>query len=117
MRLCASKLRMFVEHPDPNLKYLGLLALSKIMVSFPKVFFIAFLHLVFIAHPYIQGIIEHRDLILSCLEDEDTTIRSRALDLVVGMVDKKNIAFIIDKLKRMYDHEFIIYVLIPNVSF
>jgi len=37
MRLCASKLRMFVEHPDPNLKYLGLLALSKIMVTFPKV--------------------------------------------------------------------------------
>lgn len=52
MRLCAAKLRMFVEHPDPNLKYLGLLALSKIMATFPR------------------GILEHRDLILSCLEDE-----------------------------------------------
>lgn len=65
MRLCAAKLRMFVEHPDPNLKYLGLLALSKIMVTFPR------------------GILEHRDLILGCLEDEVRSLESIALSCIV----------------------------------
>lgn len=85
MRLCVTKLRTFVEHPDPNLKYLGLLALSKVMKVFPR------------------GVVEHRDLIINCLEDDDMTIRSRALDLVSGMVDKKNISFIVDKLKVYLD--------------
>lgn len=48
-----------------------------------------------------RGILEHRDLILNCLEDEDETIRRRAVELVAAMVDKKNLAFIVDKLKRM----------------
>lgn len=64
------------------MKYLGLVALHNIMKVFPR------------------GILEHRDLILNCLEDEDETIRRRAVDLVAAMVDKKNLAFIVDKLKR-----------------
>eukprot|EP01124_Arcella_intermedia_P032993 TRINITY_DN7803_c0_g1_i1.p1 TRINITY_DN7803_c0_g1~~TRINITY_DN7803_c0_g1_i1.p1 ORF type:complete len:1168 (+),score=314.36 TRINITY_DN7803_c0_g1_i1:302-3505(+) len=82
MQLCSSKLRMFIEHPDQNLKYLGLLALAKIMEVFPK------------------GIMEHRDLILNCLEDPDQTIRLRAVELLTGMVDRKNLSFIVDKLRH-----------------
>jgi AP-3 complex subunit delta-1 len=82
MRLCCAKLRTFIEHPDLNLKYLGLLAMSKIMDIFPK------------------GMLEHRDLILSCLDDEDVSIRIRALDLLVGMVSENSIGFIISKLKE-----------------
>jgi len=85
MRLCVTKLRMFIEHPDQNLKYLGLVALSNIMKVFPR------------------GIIEHRDLILNCLEDEDETIRRRSIELIAGMVDRKNLAFIVDKLKHYLD--------------
>jgi len=74
-------LRIFIEHPDQNLKYLGLVALNNVMKVNPR------------------GVLEHRDLILNCLEDEDETIRRRAVELVAAMVDKKNLAFIVDKLK------------------
>lgn len=37
IKLCISKLRTFVEDPDQNLKYLGLLALNNIMKIHPKV--------------------------------------------------------------------------------
>lgn len=80
MKLCVQKLRMFVEHPDQNLKYLGLVAMAGIMQSYPK------------------GVAEHRDLILTCLEDDDTTIRMRALQLITGMVNKKNLQIVITKL-------------------
>eukprot|EP00028_Trichosphaerium_sp_Am-I-7-wt_P012589 CAMPEP_0168515670 /NCGR_PEP_ID=MMETSP0405-20121227/4919_1 /TAXON_ID=498012 /ORGANISM="Trichosphaerium sp, Strain Am-I-7 wt" /LENGTH=499 /DNA_ID=CAMNT_0008535183 /DNA_START=1 /DNA_END=1496 /DNA_ORIENTATION=- len=80
MRLCLTKLRMFIEHPDQNLKYLGLLAMHKIMTVYPK------------------GVSEHRDIVLGCLDDEDSTIRMRALDLLQGMVTRKNLQLIIRKL-------------------
>jgi AP-3 complex subunit delta len=80
MKLCVAKLRMFVEHPDQNLKYLGLVAMHGIMAYYPK------------------GVAEHRDLILGCLDDEDTTVRVRALELLIGMVNKKNLSAITGKL-------------------
>lgn len=80
IRLCLTRLRSFVEDPDQNLKYLGLVALSEIMQTHPK------------------AVTEHRDLVLWCLDDEDQTIRSRALTLLTGMVSKKNIAEIVAKL-------------------
>lgn len=80
MKLCLQKLRMFVEHPDQNLKYLGLVAMAGIMQTYPK------------------GVAEHRDLILTCLEDDDTTIRMRALQLITGMVNKKNLQIVVTKL-------------------
>eukprot|EP01114_Cavostelium_apophysatum_P002110 TRINITY_DN1183_c0_g1_i5.p1 TRINITY_DN1183_c0_g1~~TRINITY_DN1183_c0_g1_i5.p1 ORF type:complete len:1154 (-),score=375.58 TRINITY_DN1183_c0_g1_i5:267-3728(-) len=80
IKLCISKLRNFVEDPDQNLKYLGLLALNNIMKIHPK------------------AVAEHRDLVLNCLEDQDTSIRLRALDLLEGMVGKRNIVDIVRKL-------------------
>lgn len=54
-------------HPHHRVvKYLGLLALANIMKHHPK------------------AVAEHRDLVLRCLEDEDVTIRLRALDLLEG---------------------------------
>jgi hypothetical protein len=49
-------------------KYLGLLALYNIMQAHPK------------------AVTEHRDMVIWCLNDEDITIRLRALDLLTGMV-------------------------------
>jgi len=51
-----------------TVKYLGLLALYNIMQAHPK------------------AVTEHRDMVIWCLDDEDITIRQRALDLLTGMV-------------------------------
>ncbi|EFA74932.1 delta adaptin [Heterostelium album PN500] len=85
MKLCISKLRTLIEHHDQNLKYLGLLALSNIMKIHPK------------------AVSEHRELVLNCLDDEDISIRTRALDLLTGMVNKKNIHEIVLKLLQHID--------------
>ena len=37
IQLCVSKLRLFIEDADQNLKYLGLLAMAKILEHQPKV--------------------------------------------------------------------------------
>lgn len=55
---------MFVS----EVKYLGLLAMSKILKTHPK------------------SVQSHKDLILQCLDDKDESIRLRALDLLYGMV-------------------------------
>jgi len=52
----------------PLVKYLGLLAMSKILQTHPK------------------SVQTHKDLILQCLDDKDESIRFRALDLLYGMV-------------------------------
>ncbi|XP_068728186.1 AP-3 complex subunit delta-1-like [Montipora capricornis] len=80
IQLCVSKLRILIEDSDQNLKYLGLLAMSKILSVNPK------------------AVQAHKDIVLQCLDDKDESIRLRALDLIVGMVSKKNIMDIIKKL-------------------
>lgn len=80
LQLCVSKLRLLLDDPDQNLKYLGLLAVGKILAVNPK------------------AVIEHRELVLKCLDDSDESIRVRALDLLVGMVSKKNLADIVKRL-------------------
>ena len=49
-------------------KYLGLLAMSRILKTHPK------------------SVQSHKDLVLLCLDDKDESIRLRALDLLYGMV-------------------------------
>lgn len=51
-----------------SVKYLGLMAMSKILKTHPK------------------SVQAHKDLILQCLDDKDESIRLRALDLLYGMV-------------------------------
>lgn len=80
IQLCVQKLRILIEDSDQNLKYLGLLAMSKILRNHPK------------------SVQSHKDLIMQCLDDKDETIRLRALDLLYGMVSKKNLMEIVKKL-------------------
>ena len=80
IQLCVQKLRILIEDSDQNLKYLGLLAMSKILKTHPK------------------SVQAHKDLILACLDDKDESIRLRALDLLYGMVSKKNLMEIVGKL-------------------
>ncbi|NIG61730.1 hypothetical protein BU61_10847 [Pontoporia blainvillei] len=68
IQLCVQKLRILIEDSDQNLKYLGLLAMSKILRTHPK------------------SVQAHKDLVLQCLDDKDESIRLRALDLLYGMV-------------------------------
>uniref|UniRef100_A0A8C7JP63 AP-3 complex subunit delta-1 n=1 Tax=Oncorhynchus kisutch TaxID=8019 RepID=A0A8C7JP63_ONCKI len=68
-----------------SLKYLGLLAMSKILKTHPK------------------SVQSHKDLILQCLDDKDESIRLRALDLLYGMVSKKNLMEIVKKLMLHVD--------------
>ena len=43
-------------------------------------------------------ILSHRDIIMDCIEDRDETIRVRALELITGMANKKNVVEIVKKL-------------------
>jgi AP-3 complex subunit delta-1 len=80
IQICLQKLRILIEDSDQNLKYLGLLAMSKILLTNPK------------------SVQAHKDLIMQCLDDKDESIRLRSLDLLYGMVSKKNLMEIIKKL-------------------
>eukprot|EP00038_Savillea_parva_P027238 m.58366 g.58366 ORF g.58366 m.58366 type:complete len:1253 (+) comp7821_c0_seq1:94-3852(+) len=82
IQLCVTKLRIFIEDQDQNLKYLGLQAMADILKIHPKV------------------VAVHRDLIISCLEDGDESIRLRALALIGGMCTKKNLVDIVRKLLK-----------------
>jgi len=52
-------------------------------------------------HPKIVS--EHNDVILKCIDDDDVSIRYRALDLLVGMVTKKNLPDVVRKLLSQLD--------------
>lgn len=80
--LCAQTLRDFVEQPDQNLKYLGLVGFASLMQS----------------HPRVLSAPDYRPLILACLSDEDVTIRSRALELLSGMTTRKNTRELVTQL-------------------
>lgn len=86
-QLCVQKLRIFIEDSDQNLKYLGLLAMKKMLLIHPK------------------SVRAHQDIILGCLDDKDESIRLRALDLLYGMVSKENLTTpaadgIVDRLMK-----------------
>ncbi|XP_004395449.1 PREDICTED: AP-3 complex subunit delta-1 isoform X1 [Odobenus rosmarus divergens] len=85
IQLCVQKLRILIEDSDQNLKYLGLLAMSKILRTHPR------------------SVQAHKDLVLQCLDDKDESIRLRALDLLRGMVSKKNLVEIVKKLMSHVD--------------
>ncbi|KAG6889341.1 hypothetical protein C0995_001749 [Termitomyces sp. Mi166 len=82
-RLCASKLAAFIQDPDQNLKYIALLAMTKIAPS----------------HPHLVA--EYQDTILASVNDQDISIRMRALDLISAMVcqvDRDNLQSIVQQL-------------------
>ncbi|KAF5323446.1 hypothetical protein D9611_005565 [Ephemerocybe angulata] len=79
-KTCVSKLAAFIQDPDQNLKYIALLAMTKIVPS----------------HPYL--IAEYQDVILQSVSDQDISIRMRALDLVSAMVNESNLQSIVQQL-------------------
>jgi AP-3 complex subunit delta-1 len=71
--LCSEYLRGFIEDSDQNLKYLGLVGLLNLMKSSPRT------------------VIDHRDMVLACLNDDDVTIRTKSLELLTGIVSRKSL--------------------------
>ena len=64
------------------MKYVALLAFNKIVIS----------------HPHLVSM--HQDVILSCIDDPDISIRLRALDLGASMVNSGNLGSVIERLMR-----------------
>jgi AP-3 complex subunit delta len=84
VELCANTLLDFVTQADQNLKYLGLVGFGSLMQS----------------HPQVLSDPKYRPLILTCLSDQDVTIRSRALDLLTAMATRKNLMELVTQLLR-----------------
>lgn len=79
-RTCVSKLAAFLQDADQNLKYIALLALVKIVPTHPDL------------------VAEHQDVILASVDDDDISIRMRALDLVTALVNRNNLQPIVQQL-------------------
>ncbi|RKF62559.1 AP-3 complex subunit delta-1 [Erysiphe neolycopersici] len=81
--LCVSKLRdMIMVEGDANLKFVALLAFNKIVITHPSL------------------VAQQEDVIMECIDSPDLSIRLRALDVVVGMVNNDNLVSIISRLMR-----------------
>ncbi|KAI0756396.1 adaptin N terminal region-domain-containing protein [Daedaleopsis nitida] len=79
-RTCVTKLAGFLQDADQNLKYIALLAMVNIVPSHPEL------------------VAEYQDMILSSVNDEDISIRMRALDLVSAMVSRHNLQPVLQQL-------------------
>lgn len=71
----------------------------------------AFTQLAQISSAANQMVKQHQDLVTSALQDPDISIRRRALDLVYGMCDKKNVKSIVNELVVFLNY---LNVNIPN---
>jgi len=78
--LCVEKLKLFLEDGDQNLKYVGLVAMSKLLHLYPGL------------------ILESQNLFLKCVDDEDVTIRMRALEMLSRLADVDSIQLIVEHL-------------------
>ncbi|KAH9929816.1 adaptin N terminal region-domain-containing protein [Fomitopsis serialis] len=79
-RTCVTKLAAFLQDPDQNLKYIALLAMTKIVPSHPEL------------------VAEYQDMIISSVDDPDISIRMRTLDLLTAMVSRTNLQTIVQQL-------------------
>ena len=75
-----SKLMEFVEDTDPNLKYLGLCGLLKLVVVAPTI------------------VAKKSFVFVSCLKANDSTIRSKALHLIQAIANSKNLKNLVEDL-------------------
>ncbi|KAJ5946235.1 hypothetical protein N7454_003074, partial [Penicillium verhagenii] len=79
--LCIGKLRgMIVMDSDPNLKYVALLALNRIVTS----------------HPILVTM--QQDVVLDCLDDLDVSIRLQALELVASLATIDSLQSVVNRL-------------------
>ncbi|OBZ78815.1 AP-3 complex subunit delta-1 [Grifola frondosa] len=79
-RTCVTKLAGFLQDSDQNLKYIALLAMVKIVPTHPEL------------------VAEYQDMIMSSINDQDISIRMRALDLISAMVSRNNLQPMVQQL-------------------
>lgn len=106
--LCVSKLRgMIMIDGDPNRKSFLLDRVSMtrpsanltcvLLYSVKYVALLAFNKIV-VTHPFLVA--QQEDVILECIDSPDITIRTKALDLVRGMVSPDNLVTIVSRLMK-----------------
>ncbi|KZV21717.1 AP-3 complex subunit delta-like [Dorcoceras hygrometricum] len=74
LKLAVGKIREFLSDEDPNLKFLGLQALT------------------FVAQKHLWAVMENQEVIVKALSDVDVNIKLEALRLVMSIVSEENIA-------------------------
>uniref|UniRef100_A0A2P2MZ15 AP-3 complex subunit delta n=1 Tax=Rhizophora mucronata TaxID=61149 RepID=A0A2P2MZ15_RHIMU len=74
VKLAVAKIHEFLVEDDPNLKYLGLQALS---VVAPK---------------HLWSVLENKEIVIKSLSDADPNIKLASLSLVMAMVSENNVA-------------------------
>ncbi|KAK6249676.1 Clathrin/coatomer adaptor [Theobroma cacao] len=74
VRLAVGKVREFLVDEDPNLKYLGLQALS------------------IVAPKHLWAVSENKEVVIKSLSDADPNIKIESLHLVMAMVSEHNVA-------------------------
>lgn len=97
LKLCHEYLSSFIRDEDPNLKYLGLVGLLGLLNSYPK------------------EVVEHRETILTCLKDDDITIRTKSLELLSGIVTRKSFENLVEHLMKVSVVLFIMYVMLCSM--
>lgn len=85
-RTCVSKLANFLQDSDQNCKRVHSVHKGAEEMTFSTVKYIALLALVKIVptHPFLVA--EYQEMIMSSVNDQDISIRMRALDLISAMV-------------------------------
>uniref|UniRef100_A0A1J3IHJ0 AP-3 complex subunit delta n=1 Tax=Noccaea caerulescens TaxID=107243 RepID=A0A1J3IHJ0_NOCCA len=74
VKLAVAKNREFLVEDDPNLKYLGLHALS------------------IVAPKHLWAVLENKEVVVKALSDEDPNVKLEALHLLMAMVNEDNVA-------------------------
>ncbi|XP_021727692.1 AP-3 complex subunit delta-like [Chenopodium quinoa] len=74
VKLASVKIKEFLSEDDPNLKYLGLQALSDL------------------ATKHLWAVLENKDVVLKSLSDVDSNIKLTSLRLLMSMVSEDNVA-------------------------
>ncbi|KAL1221627.1 AP-3 complex subunit delta [Cardamine amara subsp. amara] len=74
LKLAVAKTREFLVDDDPNLKYLGLHALS------------------IVAPKHLWAVLENKEAVVKALSDEDSNVKLEALHLLMAMVNEDNVS-------------------------
>lgn len=82
-QICIEKLSVFLSDKDQNLRYIALKGLSRLLRNAPH------------TTPLLA---RHYDDILACINEEDLTIRLKALELVERLTDRSNCKTIVARL-------------------
>ncbi|CAE5959662.1 unnamed protein product [Arabidopsis arenosa] len=73
VKLAVAKIREFLVEDDPNLKYLGLNALS------------------IVAPKHLWAVLENKEVVVKAMSDEDPNVKLEALHLLMAMVNEDNV--------------------------